>query len=119
NLFEAHKCAHTVPALTIELGVPDLPNHLRRFLFDQLNTDDRISSEDVHLPDCPMFTRSLKIFNSATAIFVSPSDLSGIGRMWQEKNHATPSWHCGPGCYDCVFVATSNAFEGMLGMEIA
>ncbi|KIK74975.1 hypothetical protein PAXRUDRAFT_107334, partial [Paxillus rubicundulus Ve08.2h10] len=65
--------------LTIELGVPDLPNHLQCFLFNQCNTDDRISSEDIRLSDCPTFTGPLKIFNSATAIFVSPSDPSGMG----------------------------------------
>ncbi|KIK79917.1 hypothetical protein PAXRUDRAFT_104344, partial [Paxillus rubicundulus Ve08.2h10] len=60
------------------VGVPDLPNHLLYFLFDQLSTDNRISSEDICLPDFPAFASSLKVFNSTTAIFVSPNDSSGI-----------------------------------------
>ncbi|KAF9229848.1 hypothetical protein BS17DRAFT_675707, partial [Gyrodon lividus] len=78
-----------------KLGVPDLPNYLWHFLFDQLNMDNGISSKDICLSDCPTFTSSLKIFNSATAVFVSPSGPSGIGRMWWEHIRTTPSWHHG------------------------
>ncbi|KIK94636.1 hypothetical protein PAXRUDRAFT_142436 [Paxillus rubicundulus Ve08.2h10] len=117
--FEAHEHACTVLMLTIELGVPVLPNLLQHFLFNQLNTNNTISSVDVPLSDCPWFTGSLKVFHSATTIFVSPSDPSGIGGMQWEQICATPSWHCGPGCYDCIFVSTDDTLEGMLSMEIA
>ncbi|KIK83036.1 hypothetical protein PAXRUDRAFT_153332, partial [Paxillus rubicundulus Ve08.2h10] len=102
------KHARTVLTLAVELGVPDLPNHLLHFLFNQLNMDDRISSEDVHLSDCPAFAGSIKVFNSATAIFVSPSNPSSIGGMRWEQICATPSWYHGPGYYDCVFVTTND-----------
>ncbi|KIK80717.1 hypothetical protein PAXRUDRAFT_15634 [Paxillus rubicundulus Ve08.2h10] len=118
-LTPARKRAHTVLTLAVELGAPVLSNLLQRFLFNQLNTNNTISSVDVHLSDCPRFTGSLKVFHSATAVFVSPSDPSGIGGMRREQIHATPSWHCGPGHYDCIFVSTDDTLEGMLSMEIA
>lgn len=65
------------------------------------------------------YTGRIKIFNSATATFVSPSDPSGIGSMRHETIRALPSWHRGPARYDCVYVSTDDTKNGMLGMDIA
>ena len=65
------------------------------------------------------YTGHIKIFNSATATFISPSDPSRIGGMQHETIRALPSWHQGPVQYDCVYMSTDNTKNGMLGMDIA
>ena len=65
------------------------------------------------------FTGRLKIYHSATATFVSPSDPCGIGCARHEQIKATPSWFQGPECYDTVFVNTDDTREGMQAMDVA
>ena len=65
-----------------------------------------------------MFTSRLKIYHSATATFISPSDPCGVGRACHEQIKATLSWFCGPERYDTVFVNT-DTHEGIQGMEVA
>ena len=65
-----------------------------------------------------MFTARLKIYHSATATFISPSDPCGVGRAHREQIKATPSWFRGPERYDTVFVNT-DTHEGIQGMEVA
>ncbi|KIK97910.1 hypothetical protein PAXRUDRAFT_135335, partial [Paxillus rubicundulus Ve08.2h10] len=62
--------------LAVELGIPSLPQFIANFISEQLHADSNIPHH--HLPP---FTSHVKIFNSATATFVSPSDPSGIGSM--------------------------------------
>ena len=64
------------------------------------------------------FTSHVKMFNSATAIFVAPSDLSGIDSIQCEFIGAVLSWQGGPAHYNCVYVGTDNVKEGMLSMDI-
>ncbi|KIM57503.1 hypothetical protein SCLCIDRAFT_130392, partial [Scleroderma citrinum Foug A] len=108
--------ANTLPALSIKLGITELPGLVDKFLSKQLE-----------LSTCHSFHCSLteigriKVFHSATVTFVSPSDPSGIGSMRREQIHAIPSWHriSTPPWYDCAFVSTDNTCDGMLSMEIA
>ncbi|KAI6105120.1 hypothetical protein EV401DRAFT_2060651 [Pisolithus croceorrhizus] len=74
---QAHGHARSVPALAIELGIPTLPRLVSEFLYEQLHCEP-ISSPS-HPRRLPVFTGPLKVFHSATATFVSPSDPSGIG----------------------------------------
>jgi hypothetical protein len=53
------------------------------------------------------------------AMFYSPSDLCGTQGMCCERIRAVPSWRCGPGRYDCVFVNTDPNAEGMRGLDVA
>ncbi|KAG1903544.1 uncharacterized protein F5891DRAFT_977660 [Suillus fuscotomentosus] len=46
-----------------------------------IHADDNHSSTDVPLRDCPSFTGHIKIFHSASATFIAPSDPSGITGM--------------------------------------
>jgi hypothetical protein len=62
-----------VAVLAAEIGQPDFKNLLRRFLYDQLHPD---SGMDVPLSACPEFDGKISVFNSATATFHAPSDLS-------------------------------------------
>ncbi|KAF9234302.1 hypothetical protein BU15DRAFT_90031 [Melanogaster broomeanus] len=88
--------ARSVPALAIELGVPGLSRLIGQFLYEQPH------KESTSTPHFPVFAGRVKVFHSATATFVSPSDPSGIGSM-----------------YDCIFVSTDDTDEGMLSMEVA
>ena len=70
-------------------------------------------------PRPAMFTGRLKIYHSAAATFVSPSDPCGVGRARREQIKATPSWFQGPERYDTVFVNTDDTHEGMQAMDVA
>ncbi|KAI6100074.1 hypothetical protein EDD16DRAFT_1697264 [Pisolithus croceorrhizus] len=98
----AHGHARSVPALAIELGIPTLPRLISEFLYEQLHCEPISSPSHPH--HLPVFTGPLKVFHSATATFVSPSDPSGIGSMRCEMICAIPTWHCA---------------NGMLSMEVA
>ena len=107
--LQARKRANTLPALSVELGIAELPGLVDRFLSEQLELGAHRS-----------FTIGrIKVFHSAIVTFVSPSDPSGIGSMRREQIRAIPSWHRGPPRYDCVFVSTDDTQDGMLSMEIA
>ena len=107
--LQARKCANTLPALSVELGIAELPSLVDRFLWEQLELGAHRSFTIGHI----------KVFHSAIVTFVSPSDPSGIGSMRWEQIHAIASWHRGPPCYDCVFMSTDDTQDGMLSMEIA
>ena len=66
-----------------------------------------------------MLTGRVKIYHSATATFVSPSDPCGVGGACHEQIKATPSWFHGPDRYDTVFVNTDDTCKDMQGMEVA
>ncbi|KAI6006921.1 hypothetical protein EDD15DRAFT_2153545 [Pisolithus albus] len=113
STLQARNRARNALALTIELGIPSLPKLIACFISEQLQPDSITPSI------VPPFTGRLKIFHSATATFVAPSDPSGIGSMRHEHIRAIPSWHWGPTWYDCIFVSTDNTREGMLSMDVA
>ncbi|KAF8452468.1 hypothetical protein L210DRAFT_3608454 [Boletus edulis BED1] len=110
----AYHRAKNALALAVELGTPSLPKLIARFISEQLHPNSMNPCRRL-LP----YTGRIKIFNSATATFVSPSDPSGIGSMRHETIRALPSWHRGPARYDCVYVSTDDTKNGMLGMDIA
>ena len=70
-------------------------------------------------PHPATFTSWLKIYHSATATFVSPSDPCGIGHACREQIKATLSWFQGPERYDTVFMNTDDTREGMQAMDVA
>ncbi|KIO05507.1 hypothetical protein M404DRAFT_141006 [Pisolithus tinctorius Marx 270] len=116
NSCQACNCAKNALTLAIELGIPSLPGLIAQFIFEQLHPDSTMLITSHHVTP---FTGHVKIFHSATATFIAPSDPSGIGSMWHKYIRAMPSWHQGSGWYDCVFVSTDDTKEGMLGMDIA
>jgi len=67
----------------------------------------------------PFFDKPISVYTSTVATFYSPSDLCGTQGMHHEHIHAVPSWRCGPGCYDCIFVNTDPIKKGMRGLDIA
>ena len=119
NLVERKCQAYELAA---ELDQPDFTMLIRQFLQGQLHPDlDRESLISANsLPDIlPNFRERISVYNSASAMFYAPSDLSGVGGMRREHIRAVPSWRKGPPRHDCIFVCTDEAAEGMQALEVA
>ncbi|KAG2133730.1 hypothetical protein DEU56DRAFT_757071 [Suillus clintonianus] len=110
---QERKRARTVTDLADKLDIPSFPTLIRLFLYDQIHTDDHHSSADVPLRDCPSYTGPIKIFHSAAATFIAPSDPSGITGMRREHIRVVPSWRKGPARFDCAFVNTDDRHDGI------
>jgi hypothetical protein len=107
-----------VAELAAETGHPHLSELLRRFLFDQLYPDPKLSAADVPLVELPRLQSRLSVYHSASAVFHAPSELSGIGGMHREVIRSTPSWY---GLYEhCDTVLLHDDFDedGMRGMVV-
>ncbi|KAG2150701.1 uncharacterized protein EDB93DRAFT_1327959 [Suillus bovinus] len=96
-----------------ELDIPLFQTLIRLFLYDQIHADNHHSSADVPLRDCPSYTGPIKIFHSAAATFIAPSDPSGITGMRREHIRVVPSWRKGPARFDCAFVNTDDRHDGI------
>ncbi|KAN0094838.1 hypothetical protein V8E55_003125 [Tylopilus felleus] len=114
-LTPARNRAKTALALSVELSIPFLSQLIGTFLFEQLHSESARTNPPRHHPP---FVGRIKIFHSAIATFVAPSDPSGIGGMWREHIRAMLSWRHGPPRNDCVFMTTDDTIEGMQGMDI-
>ncbi|KAG5647022.1 hypothetical protein H0H81_007975, partial [Sphagnurus paluster] len=60
--------------LATTIGQPKLAELIQRFLFNQINTDNTITSNT--LDACPEFTGPIHVYHSAVATFYAPSDNS-------------------------------------------
>lgn len=121
NLIARSRSAY---GLAAELGQPDFVMLVRQFLHGQLHSDSETQSliSDDGTPNAlPDFgdSENVSIYNSASATFYAPSDLSGIGGMRREHIRAVQSWRNGPPRYDCVFVVTDETAEGMRSLDVA
>ena len=69
----------TVGSLSIHIKFPLLIEHIRRFLFDQLNPDSEVFGMDVDLELCPDLDGNtrIKVFHSASA-FTMPQAISQV-----------------------------------------
>ena len=101
-----------------KLELPEFPQLLRRFLYDQIYPHARVPSSRVSIDACPMFQGKISVFLSASAIFRAPSDPSGPRSMRREYIRATPTWRKGHSRYDCVFVDAQPELSGMRGLEV-
>ncbi|KIK77036.1 hypothetical protein PAXRUDRAFT_168035, partial [Paxillus rubicundulus Ve08.2h10] len=88
------------------------------FLFHQQNPSDPRDQDDVPLIACLLYDRWISVFNSASATFYAPSDISGIGSMRHEFICSCPIWRNENPHYNCAFVSTSSELKGMRGMEV-
>ncbi|KAG2060926.1 hypothetical protein BDR06DRAFT_979240 [Suillus hirtellus] len=101
-----------------KLDIPSFPTLIHLFWYNQIHADNHHSSANVPLCDCPSYMGPIKIFHSAAATFVAPSDPSGITGMCHQHIHATPSWSNGPAHFNCAFVNTDDKHDGMLSMDV-
>ncbi|OCH87368.1 hypothetical protein OBBRIDRAFT_850015 [Obba rivulosa] len=110
------------PTLTIDLasyiGVPELPDMIRRFLYDQLAPHGEVSLDDVPISSCPQLPLRVSVYPSAVATFYAPSDLSGVGGMHRERIRAVRSWKRGPPHHDCAFTVADPGHEGFQGLHV-
>jgi hypothetical protein len=106
--------------LATEINQPQLPELIRRFLYDQLypQADSHLTSSNVSLNACPTFSGMISVYSSAAATYCAPSDPSGAGGMRREHIRATSSWRQGPARYDCAFVNSHPDLEGMRGLDV-
>ncbi|KAI5989362.1 hypothetical protein EDD15DRAFT_2460679 [Pisolithus albus] len=111
------KRARTIEALAVEIGVPNLGSLLSQFFFYQQHPNDRREPAEIPLTDCPRFEGSISVFNSASARFYAPSDLSGLGGMRTEFIRSAPLWRNEAPRYDCVFVGTNSTDPSETGMQ--
>ncbi|KAH9029670.1 hypothetical protein EDB85DRAFT_1891933 [Lactarius pseudohatsudake] len=88
----------TIDRLAGYVNQPQLLEHIRRFLYDQLHPE-------------------AEVFHSAACTYHAPSDLSGIGGMHREFIRAAPSWKKGPGRYDCVYIERDSNLVGFSGLS--
>ncbi|KAG1732554.1 hypothetical protein EDB19DRAFT_2003517 [Suillus lakei] len=108
----------TIPALTIELEMPQLSALLHQFLFEQLHPDDPRDLSNIPEFQFPSYDGRISIFNSASSRFYAPNDISGIGGMRTEYIRACPLWWNEAPRYDCIFVNTNPELEGMQGLDV-
>ncbi len=98
--------------------LPIFPELIQRFLYDQLYPESHLTSSDVSLSACPVFSGAISLFASATASFHAPSDPSGIRGIRREQIRAIDSWRRGPARYDCALVTTRPELDGMCGLDV-
>ncbi len=96
---------------------PDLPDLLRRFLYDQLRQEDDLTANEIDIEQCPQITSKVYVHHSAVACFYAPSDISGIRGMRRERIRSTPSWYGYPR-HDCAFVVEDDSKVGFHGMSV-
>ena len=111
----------TLGALSQHLNLPQLEEHIRRFLYDQENPNSDVFGMDVELDACPHISSTLRveIYHSAAALYHAPSDLSGIGGMHREYIRATPCWKRGDARHDCVFIEKDADEVGFRALGVA
>jgi hypothetical protein len=109
----------SLEALAVHIDQPQLPTLARRFLFDQLNRNAEITSDNVDLEDCPEIQGKISVFHSAVASFFAPSDECGLRGMRRERIRSCPVWRGKAPRRDCALVVEDEDKPGMRGMNVA
>lgn len=115
----ARKIPKQLDALVDHIQQPQLPDLIRRFLYDQLYPNSPISGTDMPIDECPMFQERVSVFTSAVATFFAPSDFSGMGGMHRERIRSVSMWRHGPARRDCVFIQKDDKVDGFRGLHAA
>ena len=104
--------------LALHIGHPQLTELSHRFLFDQLNPDSEVSSNDIQLELCPEITGKISVFHSAVATYFAPSDECGLWGMCHERIRSCPVWQKKAPWCDCALVVEDDDKPGMKGMNV-
>ncbi|KAI0072973.1 hypothetical protein K474DRAFT_1723729, partial [Panus rudis PR-1116 ss-1] len=125
NLHLTHCCSDrsyppTLDGIGQTIGVPELPDLVSLYMWDQEHPDAPLGTDDP-FPPATIIDRRIHVFHSASTIFYAPSDPSGRGGMKREHIRAAPTWRRGPARYDrhCVFVSSDSVQEGFRGLMVA
>ncbi|KAK7684223.1 hypothetical protein QCA50_012547 [Cerrena zonata] len=111
------KYPKTLAEIGAYISIPDLPDLVALYLYDQAHPDTPWESTDP-FPQLPHIARRVHVLHSAGATFYAPSDPSRTGGMRREHIRATPTWRKGPSRYDCVFIS-ANGEDGFRGLHVA
>ncbi|KAG6808987.1 hypothetical protein H0H92_002077 [Tricholoma furcatifolium] len=105
--------------LAAHFNIPSFPDLISRFLYKQLHPELEGPLVEVPLEICPLPEGRIRVYPSAVTTFYAPSNVSGIGGMFQERIRAVSSWRGGVGRYDCVFVEQDPTLPGFRGLHAA
>jgi hypothetical protein len=110
----------TAAELATTFHQPDFHDLIRRFLFDQRHLDDpnAPSASNVPLEQCPYFDSKIYVYHTATAVFYSPSDPSGIRGMRAECIRSHPRWRNQTPRFDTAFVECDPTRPGIRGLDV-
>ncbi|KAI9436206.1 hypothetical protein H4582DRAFT_1816790, partial [Lactarius indigo] len=111
---------YSVTELATVFQQPDLQDLIRHFLFDQLHLDDpnAPAGSDVPLTQCPHFNSKISVYHTATAVFFSPSDPSGLQGMRSECIRCNPRWRKQNPRFDTAFVERDPTLPGAQGFNV-
>ncbi|KAI9441589.1 hypothetical protein H4582DRAFT_2110402 [Lactarius indigo] len=122
SYFESRERGYpsSVTELATVFQQPDFQDLLRRFLFDQLHMDDpnAPAGSDVPLAQCPPFDGKISVYHTATAVFFSPSDPSGLQGMRSECIRCNPRWRKQTPRFDTAFVERDSTLPGARGFDV-
>src|ERR1700678_6428 len=104
----------SVSHLAVEINLPQLPELIQRFLYDQLYPDGHFSLSDMSLHACPNFSGQISVFHSASVTYHVQDDIG----IHCEHICSTPSWYKGPPRYDCAYVNARPHLEGMHSLDV-
>ncbi|KAI9572241.1 hypothetical protein HD554DRAFT_2203035 [Boletus coccyginus] len=107
-----------ISELSNELRIPQLQDMIQQFLYHTKNPDDSRDLADIPLAECPWYDGKVKVFNSTSTTFYTPSDISGIYGMKCKIIHCSPSWRNRPARQDCAFVTTDPTLPGMRELDV-
>ncbi|KAH9857837.1 hypothetical protein C2E23DRAFT_865564 [Lenzites betulinus] len=107
-----------VHELADAINVPQLPDLIRHFLYDQL-TPGASAAGNVPLDSCPLFSGNVSVYPSAVATYYAPSDPSGPRGMHRERIRSVASWRGGAARRDCIFVEQDTDLPGLRGLLVA
>lgn len=108
----------TADQLAAQVAEPRLPALIRRFLYDQINPDNVLTSAHVALHECPRAPKKVMLYHSAVASFHGPSDPSGIRGMRREYIRSTDQWRKTGPRYDVAFLNRDPQLAGMRGIDV-
>lgn len=117
-MLSAWKYPWLLQELADHIRQPHLPELTCCYLFDQLNPNTFVTSNDITLHQCLHITSPVSVFHSAIATFYTPSDEAGIHGMRHEHIQSTLSWRGKVPCWDCVFIVEDEDKPGVKGMSM-
>ncbi|KAI0352004.1 hypothetical protein OH77DRAFT_1562722 [Trametes cingulata] len=108
-------------ALGPHVGVNELPDLIRIFLFHQLNPrSSEPTDAALALDRCPpLGDQPIAVFHSAQAEFHAAGDPTIANDTRRELIRCTPCWRDTAPRFDCIFVNRNSQLPGLLGMDIA
>ncbi|KAK1222162.1 hypothetical protein PQX77_015008 [Marasmius sp. AFHP31] len=104
--------------LALQIGEPQFPDQLRRFVHT-LSHPHLSPSDSFSTNECPSFNGPLSVYHSAVISAYAPSDGCGTGGMYYEHIRSSPSFRQMHPRRDTVFVQINPDQAVIKGMVVA